>query len=194
MDDLKARLRTSALDARRRLSHRDRRDASAAIVDRLLHQPELQRPGHALLYAALREETDLATAVGPLRERGVRTLFPRVRGVELELVAASDLLTLQLGYRGIREPTGPRIDPEVVDVAVVPGVAFDPHGGRLGHGGGHYDRLLADLPEDALRIGVCFSAQVVPRVPREFHDEPVDLVLTERARYRTCARELREDA
>ena len=194
MDDLKARLRSSAADARRRLTPAQRAEASAAIVDRLLRQPELQRPGHVLLYAAMPEEADLARAVGPLRERGVRTLFPRVRGEQLELVAASDLLTLQLGYRGVREPTGPRIDTEVVDVAVVPGVAFDPHGGRLGHGGGHYDRLLAQLPEDSLRVGVCFACQVVPRVPRLAHDEPVDVVLTERARYRTQARELLDDA
>lgn len=194
MDDLKARLRASALDARRRLTAGERRAASTSIVERLLRQPELQRPAHALLYAALSEEADLAAAVGPLRERRIRTLFPRVRGEGLELVAASDLLTLQLGYRGVREPTGPRIDPEVVDVAVVPGVAFDPHGGRLGHGGGHYDRLLAQLPEECLRIGVCFACQVVPRVPRLGHDEPVDVVLTERARYRTQARTLLDDA
>jgi 5-formyltetrahydrofolate cyclo-ligase len=194
VDDLKARLRASALDARRRLTPGERRDASAAIVERLLRQPELQRPGHVLLYAAMAEEVDLAAAVGPLRERGVRTLFPRVRGVSLELVAASDLLTLQLGYRGVREPSGPRVGPEVVDVAVIPGVAFDPHGGRLGHGTGHYDRLLAQLPDECLRVGICFSGQVVPRVPRELHDEPVDVVISERARYRTHARELRDDA
>lgn len=194
MDELKARLRGSAADARRRLTPAQRAEASAAIVDRLLRQPELQRPGHVLLYAAMSEEADLARVVGPLRERGVRTLFPRVRGDQLEVVAASDLLTLQLGYRGVREPSGPRIDTEVVDVAVVPGVAFDPHGGRLGHGGGHYDRLLAQLPEDTLRVGVCFACQVVPRVPRAAHDEPVDVVITERARYRTQARELLDDA
>lgn len=194
MDELKARLRGSAADARRRLTPAQRAEASAAIVDRLLRQPELQRPGHVLLYAAMSEEADLARVVGPLRERGVRTLFPRVRGDQLEVVAASDLLTLQLGYRGVREPSGPRIDTEVVDVAVVPGVAFDPHGGRLGHGGGHYDRLLARLPEDTLRVGVCFACQVVPRVPRAAHDEPVDVVITERARYRTQARELLDDA
>lgn len=194
MDELKSRLRTSALDARRRLTAGERREASTAVVDRLLRQPELQRPGHVLVYAALVEEADLALAIGPLRERGIRTLFPRVRGPELELVAASDLMTLELGYRGVREPSGPRIDPGVVDVAVVPGVAFDPHGGRLGHGGGHYDRLLARLPEPCLRVGVCFACQVVPRVPRAAHDEPVDVVITERARYRTHARELLDDA
>jgi 5-formyltetrahydrofolate cyclo-ligase len=194
MDQLKRQLRTSTLDARRRVSREERRAASAAVVERLLPMQEMQRARTVLLYAAMPEEVDLTGLVGPLRQRDVRTLFPRVRGPRLELVAASDLLTLQLGHRGVREPAGPSIDPAVVDVAVLPGAAFDPHGGRLGMGGGHYDRLLAELAEETLRIGVCFSCQVVPKVPRESHDEPVDLVITERARYTTEARVIRDDA
>ncbi|MDX1658870.1 MAG: 5-formyltetrahydrofolate cyclo-ligase, partial [Nitriliruptorales bacterium] len=98
------------------------------------------------------------------------------------------LLTLTLGYKGIREPAGPKVDPAIVEIALIPGVAFDVMGGRLGHGGGHYDRLLATLPHGALRIGVAFSCQLVPRVPRSPVDEPVDIVITERATYHTRAR------
>jgi 5-formyltetrahydrofolate cyclo-ligase len=194
MDELKDRLRASALDARRRLTGGERQQASEAVVARLLGMVELRRAHTVLLYAALSEEVDLAGMVGPLRQAGARTLFPRVRADELELVAASDLLTLQFGHRGVREPSGPAIDPDVVDIALVPGAAFDPHGARLGMGGGHYDRLLPDLPESTLRIGVCFACQVVPRVPREDHDEPVDLVVTERAKYVTEARILPDEA
>ncbi|MFP5308684.1 MAG: 5-formyltetrahydrofolate cyclo-ligase [Actinomycetes bacterium] len=172
-------LRRTALAARRALDDADRRRASAGAVARLLHLQEVRRARTVALYAALAEELDPVGALPALVERGVRTLFPRVRGERLELVAASDLLTLQLGYRGIREPVGPAIDPAVVDVVVVPGVAFDVHGGRLGQGGGHYDRLLATLPEGCVAIGVCFACQVVPRVPLEAHDLPVDVVVTE---------------
>ena len=186
--DAKSALRTAALAARRQLGTEERAAASARAVERLLTLPELRSARTVLLFAAARDELDVGGAVGPLRERGARTLFPRVRGPELELVAASDLRTLQLGYRGIREPAGPSIDPEVVDVAVVPGVAFDPHGGRLGHGGGHYDRLLARLPQTTVRIGIGFACQVVPAVPRAEHDLPVDLVVTEHRVHRTAAR------
>lgn len=151
---------------------------------RLLGLPELRGAGTVLLYAALREEVDLAGALGPLRERGVRILFPRVREDELELVAAADLLTLQLGHRGVREPAGRPVDPAVVDVAVLPGVAFDPRGGRLGAGGGHYDRLLARLPAHATRIGVGFACQLVPHVPTEPHDQRVEVVVTEASVHR----------
>jgi 5-formyltetrahydrofolate cyclo-ligase len=187
-EDRKAALRAATLSARRELTRGERQQASLAAVERLRNLPELRRLDTVLLYAALPDELDVGGLVGPLRAAGVRTLFPRVRGDELELVAAADLLTLTLGYRGINEPTGPAIDPGVVDAAIVPGVAFDPHGARLGRGGGHYDRLLAQLPDDAVRIGVCFSCQVVPSVPLAAHDEPVDVVVTERAIHRGNSR------
>lgn len=193
---VKTALRSSARSARRGMDDDERRAASDAAVARLLGLPELRRAGTVLLYAPLREEADPATGALPLlRQRGIRTLFPRVRGGDLELVACDDLTSLTSGYRGIREPVGgPTIDPEVVDVAVVPGVAFDVVGGRLGQGGGHYDRLLQFLPDDCVRIGFCFSCQVVPFVPCEPHDEPVDIVVTQRATYRTRAREPLADA
>jgi 5-formyltetrahydrofolate cyclo-ligase len=180
----KRSLRASARAARRSLRTPERQRASTTIVARLQRLPDVREAATILLYAAQPTEVDLGGLVRPLRSRGVRTLFPRVAGSQLELVAAADLRTLELGYRGIREPAGPRVGPEAVDVAIVPGVAFDPLGGRLGHGGGHYDRLLARLPEQCVRIGVCFACQMVPRVPRADHDEAVHLVVTEHALYR----------
>lgn len=187
-DGRKAALRRATVTARRQLRDGERAAASAAAVTRLLSLPELDGARIVLLYAALAEELDVGGAVGPLRARGVRTCFPRVDGDRLVLVAASDLRTLQLGYRGIREPAGPPVHPSAIDAVVLPGVAFDPHGGRLGQGGGHYDRLLPQLDEEAVRIGACFACQVVPDVPRELHDQPVDVVVTDRAVYRTGAR------
>lgn len=186
-DGLAARkrsLRRSARAARRSLLAPERQQASAAVVARLAQLPAVRDAKTVLLYAAHPTEVDLGALVRPLRRRGVRTLFPRVDGARLDLIAAADLRTLELGYRGIREPAGPRVSPEAVDVAIVPGVAFDPLGGRLGQGGGHYDRLLANLSQDCVRVGVCFACQMVPCVPRAPHDEAVDLVVTEHAVYR----------
>lgn len=184
----KASLRTAALAARRALGKRERDVASHQVVTRVLALPELRGVRLVVLYAALAEETDVGDALAPLRDRGARTAFPRVEGSRLQLVEAANLGKLQVGYRGIREPVGPRIDPGDVDAVLLPGVAFDLHGGRLGQGGGHYDRLLASLPDAAVRVGACFSCQVVPDVPRAEHDQPVDIVVTDRAVYRTRAR------
>jgi 5-formyltetrahydrofolate cyclo-ligase len=189
VDEVKAALRRAARAARAELSRGERELASAAAVARLASLPELRPTHHVALYAASSDELDLAGLVEVLRRRRVETLFPRVRADDIELVRASDLRTLVLGYRGVAEPPGPAIDLEIVDAVLLPGVAFDPVGGRLGQGGGHYDRLLRRLPAHVLRIGVGFACQLVPRVPRAPHDEVVDLVVTDRAVYRTRARD-----
>jgi 5-formyltetrahydrofolate cyclo-ligase len=190
----KAALRDSVLLARRELTDEERRAASRSAAERLVRLPEVWRAGVVALYVATPDEIDPSGVVPMLRERSIRTLFPRVRGERLDLAEANDPHALPGGFRGIREPTGPAIDASVVDVVVLPGIAFDLDGGRLGQGGGHFDRLLPELPEDTVRIGLAFSCQVVPRVPREDHDEVVDIVVTDHAVHRTGARREPKDA
>jgi len=75
-------------------------------------------------------------------------------------------------------PDAPPVDPGVIDLVLVPGLAFDVHGARLGHGQGHYDRLLPRLPGHAPRVGVTLDALVVDRLPTESHDAPMSHLLT----------------
>ena len=185
----KSALRQSALRARRMLDASERRQASVQAANRLAALPEMRRARTVLLYAALQDEADPSSLLPRLQERRVRTLFPRVRGEVLELVEARDLGTLTLGFRGIHEPVGRPVSPEVVDLAVIPGVAFDAAGGRLGQGGGHYDRLIPQLAATCMRVGFCFSCQMAARIPREPHDQTVDAVVTERAVHRPRVRE-----
>ncbi|MCA1784111.1 MAG: 5-formyltetrahydrofolate cyclo-ligase [Intrasporangiaceae bacterium] len=180
LQDRKVALRRSARDARRSLSPATRTAATAAIGERLGELLELTSAGTVLVYAAGATEVDVEAAAGDLRVRGVTTLYPRVRGEDLDLVAVDDPSALVLGHRDILEPTGPSNDPTTVDAVLVPGVAFDLHGGRLGQGGGHYDRLLPRIG-DAVRIGIAFSCQIVPSVPRLDHDVAVDIVVTEQS-------------
>jgi 5-formyltetrahydrofolate cyclo-ligase len=185
----KAALRGAIRLARDGLTAAERAVASAAAEERLWRLPVFRTTRTVALYAAHRGEVDLTGLVDRCRDQGVRTAFPRVTGDDLELVATVAGSAHVPGYLGIREPTGPPIDLDEVDVVVLPGVAFDPNGGRLGQGGGHYDRLLADLPARAVRVGVGFACQLVPNVPREAHDAPLDVVVTDRGTYRTDARE-----
>ena len=104
--------------------------------------------------------------------------LPRVDGNDLVLhwVAGPD--DLVKGCFGILEPPAstPVADPNKLDLILVPGVAFDRQGGRLGRGRGYYDRLLAGT--SAFKVGVCFDWQIVPEVPREAHDIRMDAVVT----------------
>lgn len=184
----KVALRRTVRAARDGMDVATRWNSSREVARRLEALPDVRRARTVLLYAAMGSEVDVDAVVAPLRERGTTTCFPRVTGDELIAVAASPS-ALRPGHRGIAEPDGPARPLEEVDVVVLPGVAFDLAGGRLGQGGGHYDRLLARLPAHTVRVGAAHSCQLVPRVPRQAHDQPVDLVVTDRGVHVTGARD-----
>lgn len=93
-----------------------------------------------------------------------------------------DATPCRIGHYGIREPIDPVFLPlEAIDVMIIPGVAFDARGNRLGRGGGYYDRLLAAF--DGFTAGVAFAFQLVPCVPTEPHDRSVQVVVTETNSY-----------
>ncbi len=183
----KTSLRRTVRAAREDLTAAQRWQAADAAVTRLASLPDVHRARTVLLYAAGGSELDVMGLATRLRERGVTVCFPRVAGDELIPVAASPL-ALRPGYRGIAEPDGPARDLADLDVVVVPGLAFDLAGGRLGQGGGHYDRLLRRVPTHTVRVGVGYSCQLVPRVPVQPHDEVVDLVVTDHGVHPTGAR------
>ena len=88
---------------------------------------------------------------------------------------------LEPGYYGILTPKKEfirYIDPKEIDLIIVPGAAFDRQGYRVGFGGGYYDRFLTDL--NCMKISIAFGLQIVDKVPREGHDLPVDMIITEK--------------
>jgi 5-formyltetrahydrofolate cyclo-ligase len=111
---------------------------------------------------------------------------PWCHGDHLRLFLLRDLAELDVGRFGILEPRAVlrerpdrNIDPCELDLLVIPGVAFDRRGGRIGHGRGYFDRLLIEVRESATLIGLAFDCQVFDHVPTEPHDVPMDLVVTE---------------
>ena len=91
-----------------------------------------------------------------------------------------DLIT---GPRGILEPDPARckqVPLDCIDIAIVPGVAMDEKGGRIGSGDGYYDRIIPDLPLTTRKVGLVFEGQLTPQVPMESHDKHVDIIITEK--------------
>ena len=123
-----------------------------------------------LAFQGVRSEPDTEGLVELLEARGHRAFLPRVEGEHLVVVAHRPGDVLHVGAFGIAEPDGPAADPSLVDVVLVPGLAFTPDGRRLGQGGGFYDRFLPLLRSDCLTIGVCFAEQLVDDLPSEEHD------------------------
>jgi 5-formyltetrahydrofolate cyclo-ligase len=130
-------------------------------------------------YHALGTEADPALLLARLAERGARIAFPRVAAkqaaLEFHLVPEGE--ALRPGAFGIHEPSAdwPTIIP---DLLLVPLLAFDAAGHRLGYGGGYYDRTLEALKTPA--IGIAYAEQEIGFIPAEAHDRTLDAVLTER--------------
>lgn len=133
-----------------------------------------------VLYCSIRSEVATAGIFTAALQAGKRVLYPRTVGTTLEFVAVETLETLEVSRFGICEPrSGEAVSLAKIDLIVLPGVAFDEKGIRLGYGLGCYDRALAAVERPTL-VGLAYDFQVVAALPREEHDIPVDFVVTER--------------
>ena len=184
--DTKRRLRAALLAARR--SQPPSMAARTRRADRVAQLPEVAAASCVACYVALPGEPDPAPLVTHLRERSVIVTYPRLRpDGDLDFVRPSSQ-DLVAGLRGTREPAGGQVVPAAaIDVFVVPAVAADAAGRRLGRGGGGYDRALRRARQDALVVALLHDREVVPLVPAEEHDVPVDVVVTEERVLRTGA-------
>lgn len=173
----KQMLRLRIAEALRAINADERAEKSAAIAAHLVSRLGLE-PGLVLGFAPLRREPDWTSVLGA----GWQVALPRVEGEKLIFHRLASLAELKPGSHGAREPEADeatRISPTDATAVLVPGVAFDSCGARLGRGGGFYDRLLAHPHFAARRIAVCFACQLVERVPVETHDIEVDEIVTE---------------
>jgi 5-formyltetrahydrofolate cyclo-ligase len=132
------------------------------------------------LYCSIRSEVATAGIFAAALQAGKRVLYPRTVGSTVEFVTVETLAALEPSRFGICEPrSGKAVPLAKIDLIVLPGVAFDKKGIRLGYGLGCYDRALAAIERPTL-VGLAYDFQVVNALPREEHDIPVDMVVTER--------------
>lgn len=149
-----------------------------------LSLPQVQQAKTLLLYYGMNTEPDTARLLPPLWSAGKQVCLPRcLPGNQMET------RLIERGSKLIPHPWGmlepgedcPLIKPDDIELALIPGLAFDRYGGRLGQGGGFYDRWLAGF--HGLTVALCRDAFLLDEVPREAHDRCVDLILTETAVY-----------
>lgn len=150
---------------------------SAKILAALEAHPAFRAAETVLLYHSLNDEVDTHDFIRKWSKKK-QILLPIVVGNELELRLYTGPEDMQIGSYGIEEPMGETYtDYESIDFIVVPGVAFDRKGNRLGRGKGYYDRLLPHIPS-AYKAGICFPFQLVEEVPAEPHDIRMDIIIT----------------
>jgi 5-formyltetrahydrofolate cyclo-ligase len=182
----KQSLRRAMVDRILALDPDDRRGQEADLADRFAVLPGFEEARIVLIYVSAFPE-EIAT--GPMLlgtlGRGKRLVCPRVDRAErrLRLFEVTDPeLDLARGTLGIPEPRRRclEIAPDQVDWVLVPGLAFDDRGFRLGRGAGHYDRLLPTLRPDAPRWALALDCQWVEALPVEPHDVPLDGIVSPR--------------
>lgn len=179
----KRALRAEVTEARLRLSQQDRAQRSRGVADRVAALEAFARARILALYPSMGAEVDTSEIARRALAAGKILAWPQLDPGSRALAFARCLPeALVPGPLETRQPPGDaaRVQLEQIDVILVPGVAFDAGGRRLGRGRGHYDATLAALPARAVRIGLAFEVQLVPEVPREAHDVRLDAVVTER--------------
>ncbi|MDG4475567.1 5-formyltetrahydrofolate cyclo-ligase [Thiovibrio frasassiensis] len=184
MAEERTTLRTKILAARDTLLAGERQRKSRAITERLLALPEFAAARTIFTYVSFRSEVETLGLITHCLDRGVTVSVPLTLPAEHRLLpyAITDIIRdLAPGYCSIPEPLEslPLVDPASIEVVVTPGSVFDAKGGRLGYGGGYYDRFLQTAAPQALRIGLAFDLQVVAAVPLKNHDEQLDYLVTE---------------
>ncbi len=175
----KQTLRKDISRKKRLFTEEELRKQSLPVIKRLLSHSRLKAAHTIFLYYALPSEVDTHELIDRLHRAGKLILLPAVTGDgEMVLKPYNGKQHMKEGAYHIMEPTAEavRTSDIKVDVAIVPGLAFDREGHRLGHGGGYYDRLLKQMP-DTYKIGLAFDFQKVDHVPTSPADIDVDEVI-----------------
>ncbi|MFJ9962674.1 5-formyltetrahydrofolate cyclo-ligase [Streptomyces avermitilis] len=182
-------LRREFLAVRSRLTADDVRETASALAARALELPELAQARTVAAYVSVGSEPGTLALLDALHERGVRVLLPvLLADNDLDWGAYTGQGSLARvrhgGKMALLEPAGTRLGPSAVlgaDAVLLPGLAVDARGMRLGRGGGSYDRVLARLERagvDPALVVLLYDTEVVDRVPEEPHDRPVHAAVT----------------
>ena len=184
----KQEIRTAAHANRK--AQADKEGVSGVIVDRFINLPEYAAAKTVMFYVDVRDEVRTRQALPEAIQGNKRIVIPYCVDGELELFHLESMDELEIGMYKILEPKAElrtvdakRLQPEDLDLVMVPGVAFDRQGGRTGHGKGYYDKLLEHARAAAPLIALAFECQMFPEIPCGSHDIYMDKVVTELAVY-----------
>jgi 5-formyltetrahydrofolate cyclo-ligase len=172
------------------LTDEQRHGRSAQACARLAALEEFAHAGVVMLYMPLATEVDVTPVALRCFQMGKQVCVPKVDWVRRDMtaieVSSFDDHYMDLDEHGLRTPsTGRPVVPTTIDLVIVPGLAFDATGHRLGRGGGFYDRFLLRLKRRAVTAAIAFDAQVIDEVPTDARDTAVDIVVTDRRVTRT---------
>ncbi len=174
----KTALRRELAAKKRALTAAQIEAASAALAAQLFRHPLYQSARALYAYLSYNQEVRTAPILHQARLDGKRVAVPRVVGERIEFIWLEPETALESGYCGIPEPVGGAVADDPTALVLMPGLAFDPEGNRLGYGGGFYDRFLEREPEHPT-VALCYGFQLLPHLEVQTHDRPVDVVISQ---------------
>jgi 5-formyltetrahydrofolate cyclo-ligase len=176
----KGRIRCSQITRREQLTAQQRADLSSRAQSMLVRQPWFVEAKLIALYSSIRNEVDTQHLFEAAISLGKRIVFPRIDGDQMVFVEVESPRDFCSGTFGVLEPVGPKVVPVCcIDLIVVPGVAFDRDGFRIGFGKGYYDQALEGRPLSCRLAGLAYAFQLDDSIPREVHDVSLDWLVTD---------------
>lgn len=186
MKQSKKELRKRIIHQRDQMTAREIADKSARIAENLYNLPAYGSAGAVMFFVSFGSEVDTRPMIEETIRRGKLALVPKAVP-EIHSLIPSQIMDwerdLAPGAYNIPEPrpeTLRPLDPEIIDLLIVPGVGFDAGGGRLGYGGGYYDRFFDRLKPGVPLVALAFEMQILAQIPLEQWDRKVDLIITEK--------------
>ncbi len=182
----KKNFRKIALERRKETHARNDGMAARLVASQIIMLPELDTLKNVSGYFTIKDELDCLVTLKALHAARFNLSLPKIKGSEkpLEFRKWDMRAPLTDGPFGTKEPSGAVVRPEII---LVPLLAFDETGARLGYGGGYYDRTLSALRQegsDIVAVGMAYENQKLDEVPTESYDQPLDMVVTETTTYR----------
>ena len=181
----KATIRREAIKKRDNIPEEVKEVKDREILETVLSYPPFSDSDTVMLYASFKSEVNTFPIIEYALREGKQVVLPRVNreAKRLDLFIIDSLDNLTRGYMGIMEPDparANRADSENIDLIVLPGAAFDEKGGRIGYGGGYYDRLLGSIQCSPHLVALAYEEQIVEHVPMQEHDIKVHAIITDR--------------
>lgn len=178
---LKSELREKIFHLRELLNEEEKVNQDEVIYKKLINSEFYMNAKVVFIYVSFGKEVDTQRIITKLLEDGKVVCVPKVISKKegMKAIRINSLNELKVGYFGVLEPTSEdEITPEEIDLCVLPGLAFDNHGGRLGYGGGFYDRFLCKVSEEAKLIAVAYTFQILDNVPMGLYDFRIQGIIT----------------
>ncbi|MBP1890091.1 5-formyltetrahydrofolate cyclo-ligase [Clostridium moniliforme] len=179
--ELKKEIRKSIIGKRNKIKNKDKTSMDNKIIESFKKEDSYKKARGIFIYIGFGSEINTKVIIEDALKKGKEVYVPKVKGKEMLLIKIDSLENLVTSSYGILEPIGDNnnFDVDKLDLLVMPGVAFDNSGNRIGYGGGYYDRFLEKNKTNAEKIALAYEFQILNSINNEKHDVKVDKIITE---------------